>query len=80
MTPPDGSEGSMDTHALLATLIERTGAMKTDLALLRDDLKKGYVSMDRFLPIERLVYGLVGVAGSAMVLGMIYAIMRHPVA
>lgn len=79
MTPPEGQDGAMDTHGLLATLIERTGAMKADLAALREDLKRGYVSIDRFVPIERAVYGLVGVVGTSVILALLYAVMRHPV-
>lgn len=58
---------------VLARLDERTKRMEHDIA----DLKGGYVSMDRFRPVEMLVYGQTAFMLIAILEAMIYVVLPH---
>ena len=41
----------------------------------RDEVDRRFVSLDRYLPVERLVYGVIFVLGSALVGIVVKALM-----
>lgn len=63
-----------DDRTLLRLINERVGTIQEQIVEFKDSLKDDYVTNDRFKPIERLVYGLVGTVMIAFILTLIYVI------
>lgn len=41
------------------------GYIKRDISEIKETLKQDYVTMDKFLPIQRFVYSIIGILGVA---------------
>lgn len=59
--------------AVLARLDERTASIARDVA----KLQQGYVTTDRFRPVEMLVYGQAGVMLLSIVSAILYLVVGH---
>lgn len=62
-----------DDPALLARLDERTKSIVDELKALRG----GLVTLDRFRPVEMLVYGMAGVMLLSLLGAIIYVVIPH---
>ena len=66
----------------LARIDERIKATNSDIALIQKDiaeirqcLKDEYVTLDKFTPVQKLVYGVVGVVGGAILVALFQVIL-----
>lgn len=62
-----------DDPALLARLDERTKSIVDELKALRG----GLVTLDRFRPVEMLVYGMAGTMLLSLLGAIIYVVIPH---
>lgn len=66
MTPEDG----------VSLLNLKLDTIKNDILDIKKRLDSGYVTMDRFRPVERLAYGIVGVLTVGVLGGLIALIWK----
>lgn len=78
MTPNEETQ-----DAIFARIDERTKTIQVDVADLKahDDelrahIETKYVTKERYTPVERVVYGLVGLALTAVVTGLITLVVK----
>jgi hypothetical protein len=65
-----------DEHTTLGRIDERVKSLHATLSRIEDDMEK-FVELVRFLPVERLVYGLVAIILAAVVAAMIALVLRR---
>lgn len=58
----------------VAVIAERTTTIAKDVSEIKSTLEKDYVTQDQFLPVQRVVYGLVGLI-MVSVVGAILALV-----
>jgi len=69
-----------NTVSSLATLTANVANMSTNIEEIKSDIKdiKGnFVTMDRYLPVERIVYGLVALILITVVGGLLTLVLLH---
>lgn len=72
--PEPRSSRPASSSDLLARIDERTQQIKDDVAGIQADLRSRYVSIDRFRPVELLVYAQAGILLAAMLSAFVYAV------
>lgn len=72
-------DGQLDT-ALLKKDLEyikgEVGDVKNEMGSLRKDIREGYTSKTEFEPVQRLVYGMVGIILVAVVGALIALVIQ----
>jgi len=58
-------------RVLLARIDERTQALQREVHAIAEHLKEDYVTAAEFVPIKKIVYGLVGLVLTAVTLAVL---------
>jgi len=73
-----GNEGNASLETLVARIDERTKNTATQVKKINDHLETNYVTQKEFAPVQKLVYGLVGVVMLSVIGGILALIFRSP--
>jgi len=60
----------------IARIDERTRSMAVDLEEMKVSVRRGYVRRDEFVPVQRLVYGLVALTLTTVAGAVIALVIR----
>lgn len=79
---PDYRKGEHTQIALMAQDVrymrEAMADMKQDISDLKNELEGKYVTQEAFMPVQRLVYGLVGVVLLSVIGALVAIVVRTP--
>lgn len=62
---------------LLGRLDERTKSLIVTMDEIKTKLNYSYVTQDEFKPIKLMVYGVAGLVGTAVFVGLISLVVHH---
>jgi hypothetical protein len=69
-------EERRQTAVDIAVMQNDLKAIKASVEHVEKELEVKYVTMDQFIPIQRLVYGIVAVVGTAFLLALVALVIK----
>lgn len=69
------STDSIETQ--IAVVIEQVGGVRRDITALSDKIDNNYVTKTEFEPVQKLVYGLVGLVLTTVVGALLLLVVKQ---